>query len=179
MMRERADLRSLWLAAKIQQGQNRGVGLAGALCWARGWAAGEHGADGLGLKLGFGGLEICRQPCESLRGSRVGGRESLFWWCGAYPGWSGPKLWKAGKPVLELQVVLRFCGGSTEKHCQECRRAGKQCPASRWAGGTGVGSSARALGQAEELGKLCVVASELWLQCLKAGLGMPQAGRRP
>lgn len=45
--------------------------------------------------------------------------------------------------MLELQVVLWSCGGSTEEaqHCQECRRAGKQCPASPWAGGTGVGSN--------------------------------------
>lgn len=38
--------------------------------------------------------------------------------------------------LLELQVVSV---GSTEKHCQRCRgQAGKQCPASLWAGGTGV-----------------------------------------
>lgn len=49
---------------------------------------------------------------------------------------------------MELQVVLRFCGGSTEA-LLGVLRAGKQCPASPWAGGTGVGSNARALGQAE------------------------------
>lgn len=101
MMRERADLRSLWLVAKIQHGQNRGVGLAGALCWARGWAAGEHSVDGQGRRLGFGGLEICRQPCEP---PRVDSRGSRVPFGGG--GWSGQKLWKAGKPVLELQVVL-------------------------------------------------------------------------
>lgn len=78
--RARANLRSLWLVAKIQHGQNRGVGLAGALCWARGWAAGEHSVGGQGRRLGFGGLEICRQPCEPSEGRQSGVRWSLWWW---------------------------------------------------------------------------------------------------
>lgn len=66
------------------------------------------------------------------------------------------KALEGREPVLELQVVLWFCGGSTEEALPGVQqRAGKQCPASPWAGGTGVGSNARAWAGAEELGKLC------------------------
>lgn len=40
----------------------------------------------------------------------------VVWFRGALLGWSGQKLWKARESQsLELQVVLWFCGGSTEK----------------------------------------------------------------
>lgn len=71
-------------------------------------------------KLSFGGLEICRQPCEpprvDSRGSRVPWRVVVL---ADGPGKSSGRPGR--EPLLELQVVLWFCGGSTEKHCQECR----------------------------------------------------------
>lgn len=81
------------LVAKIQHGQNRGVGLAGALCRARSCLVGEHSVDGLSRRLSFGGLEICRQPCEP---PRVDSRESIVpcWMVDCW--WSGQKLWKDG-----------------------------------------------------------------------------------
>lgn len=87
------------------------LGCGGAQCR---WAGPETGF--------LGGLEICRQPCESekrLRGSIVWGvREDPFWvvvWFrGALLGGPGRSSGRPGKPVLELQVVLWFCGGSTE-----------------------------------------------------------------
>lgn len=85
----------------------------------------------------------------SLRGSIVGGQESLGgWWC-----WLMVRAKSSGRPgrepLLELQVVLWFCGGSTEKHCQECRGPASSALQVRGRVGlgvAGVGSNGSGLG---------------------------------
>jgi hypothetical protein len=74
----------------------------------------EHSVDGSDRKLSFGGLEICRQPCEPFRASMVGGQEVP--WCGRW-------CWVIRAIALERpgtsagiaggSAVLWFCGGST------------------------------------------------------------------
>lgn len=59
--------------------------------------------------------------------------------------------------MLELQVVSVVLWGFHREALPGVQMAGKQCPASLWAGGTGVGSNALGLGgelaEDQELGK--------------------------
>lgn len=77
MMGERANLRSLWLVAKIQHSQNRGLGLP-EHCAGR--AAERRGSTVWMGKAGDWVLEGWRfaDSPVSLRGSIVGGQESLL-----------------------------------------------------------------------------------------------------
>lgn len=110
-------------------------------------AAGRRGST---VRMGwagdwvFGGLEICRQPCESLRGSRVGGggcREDPFWvvvWClflggpGQSSGGPGSLCWNCrwfcgsvGVPPRERSTA-RSAGGPASSALQVRGRVGME-----------------------------------------------------
>lgn len=135
------------------------LGGGGARC---GWAGPETGF--------LEGWRFADSPVRASEGRESGGSRGPFLGGGVVLILGGPGQSSGGPGSLcwNCRWFLWFCGGSTgrKKHCQECRRAGKQCPASPWAGGDGVGSNALGLwGKAdEELGKLCGgLCMYLWL----------------
>lgn len=156
--RARANLRSLCWSRRSSTAKTGGLGLIGHCA---GGAAGQRqgtvwlGRAGDWVLEGwrFADSPVSLPRVATVRESRVpaGGR------------WSGQKLWKAGKRCWNCRW---FCGSVGVPLFSEAlpgvQRAGKQCPASPWAGGTGVGSNARALRELRSWGS-CAVASVPWL----------------